>query len=210
MERNTHRRFTHPPTGEMTHPDLQLLVSNLTSGDDEVAENSVDKITALGESALPALFDLLDSTDPLKRWWALRTLAVIPHPEVPPRLRDALHDPDPDVRQCAALGLRQQPLAESIPDLIAILNDKDRLLARLVGDALIAHGSEAVPSLIETIENASQPAKIEVVRALALIGDQSAIPALFKAWQEGSAIIQYWAEEGLDRMGVGMQFFTPE
>ena len=56
----------------------------------------------------------------------------------------------------------------------------------------------------------SKPASFTSARALALIGDTEAIPALFKAWGEGSTMIQYWAEEGLDRMGVGMQFFIPE
>lgn len=191
-------------------PNLQSLISSLTSGNDQIAENSVSQIAALGETALPALFDLMDSPDPERRWWALRALAVIPHPEVPPRLREALQDPDPAVRQCAALGLSQQPTAEAILDLITLMDDQDRLLARLAGDALIAAGNQAVPALIETLENGSQPARIEAVRALALIADKSAIPALFKAWQEGSAIIQYWAELGLDRMGVGMQFFTPK
>lgn len=189
---------------------LQSFIIQLTSGVDETAENFVRPIAALGESALPALFDLLDSADPEKRWWALRTLALIPHPDIPPRLRASLHDPDPAVRQCAALGLSQQPAVEAIPDLIAILDDPDRLLARLAGDALIAVGEQAVPDLIATLENGTQSAQIEAARALALIGDTSAIPALFKAWQKGSTMIQHWAEEGLDRMGVGMQFFTPD
>lgn len=191
-------------------PTLQSLISNLISGDDQAAENSVESIAALGETALPALFGLLDSPNPEERWWALRALAVIPHPQVPPRLQQGLHDPDLNVRQCAALGLSQQPAAEAIPDLVNLLNDGDRLLARLASDALIASGSQAVSTLIETLENGSHPAKIEAVRALALIGDKNSIGALFKAWQEGSAIIQHWAEEGLNRMGVGMQFFTPE
>jgi len=190
--------------------NLQSLIANLTSGDDAVAEESVEEIAALGEIALPALFDLLDSAGPDQRWWALRALAVIPHPEIPPKLRDALHDPDTAVRQCAALGLSGQPAAEAIPDLITLLDDHDRLLARLAGDALIALGSEALSILIATLENGSQPAKIEATRALALIGDKNAIPALFKAWQNGSTLVQHWAEIGFDRMGVGMQFFSPD
>ena len=210
MERNGHRRFTHPTAGEMTSANLQSLILNLTFGNDEVAENCVNQISALGESALPALFDLMDSADPEKRWWALRTLAMIPHPGVLPRLRGALQDSESAIRHCAALGLSQQPSKESIPDLIALLGDDDHLLSRLAGDALITNGGDAVPALIEILENGSHPAQIEAIRALALIGDKNSIPALFAAWQDGSAMIQHWAEEGLDRMGVGMQFFTPE
>jgi HEAT repeat protein len=190
--------------------DLQSLITNLTSGDDEVAESAVEQLAALGETVLPALFDLIDSADPEERWWGLRALAVISHPDVPSQLQDGLYDTDTAVRQCAALGLSKQPSVEAIPDMIALLDDEDRLLARLAGDALIACGRAALPALGETLENGSQPAKIEAARALALIGEQDAIPVLFKAWQTGSTMVQYWAEEGLDRMGVGMQFFSPD
>ena len=120
----------------MTQVNLQLLVSDLTSGDDAVAEKSVPQIAALGAKALPALFPLLDSADPENRWWALRVLAEIQHPDIPPQLCAALHDSDTSVRQCAALGLSGQPSAAAIADLAALLGDEDRLLARLSGDAL--------------------------------------------------------------------------
>jgi HEAT repeat protein len=47
------------------------------------------------------------------------------------------------------------------------------------------------------------------VRALARIGDQRAIPALFRALDDESALIEYWATKGLEDMGVGMIFFEP-
>ena len=190
--------------------DLQSLIEKLTSGDDRIAEAVVKDIAALEENALPALFSLLDSDDPDQRWWAVRALAAIPHPDVPPRLQRALHDPDTAVRQCAALGLSEQSSETAMPDLIALLEDEDHLLARLAGDALIAMGSSTLPHLIQTLENGNPSAQIEAARALALIEDKNAIAALFTAWQDGSTMVQYWAEEGFDRMGVGMQFFAPE
>ena len=191
-------------------PNLQSLISDLTCGDDQSAESAASEIAALGESALPALFDLLDQPDPDKRWWALRTLALIAHPKVFPRLRKSLGDPDPAMRQCAALGLGQQPQSESVSPLIATLDDTDRLTARLAADALIAIGESAVPELIDTLESGSQLAQIEAARALASIGDQRAIPVMFVAWDGGSALIQHWVEQGFEKMGVGMQFFKPE
>lgn len=210
MGRNCGGRFTNPTPGEMTDPNLQSLIKKLTSGDDEIAENAAESITALGETALPTLLSLLDSTDPDVCWWALRTLAGIPHRVVPPRLRSFLDHKDPELRQCAALGLCQQPWSEAVPNLINALYDDNRLVARLAGDALIAIGNQAIPFLIDTLEQGIPSAQIEATRSLALIEDPRAIPGLFKAWQDGSSIIQYWAEEGFERMGVGMQFFRPE
>jgi HEAT repeat protein len=190
--------------------DLQNLISSLTSDDDARVIAAVDQISALGKEVLPALFDLLNTPDPNKRWWVIRVLSAIPDPEVPPRLRSALRDPDYTIRQCAALGLSQQPDIDSIPDLIERLDDDDRLVARLAADALIAIGGPAVTDLIQTLENGSQPSKVEAARALAVIGDTRAIPAMFASWEDGSALIRHWVEQGFERMGVGMQFFKPE
>lgn len=194
----------------MTETQLQALISDLTSDDEVRAVAAVDNISALGIKALPALFKLLDESDPNKRWWAIRVLSAIPDPEVPERLRQALSDPDYTIRQCAALGLSQQPSVNTIPDLIQTLNDEDRLVARLAADALIAIGGPAVTDLIEVLENGPQSSQVESARALAVIGDTRAIPAMFAAWEDGSALIRHWIEQGFERMGVGMQFFKPD
>ena len=109
--------------------DIQSLIADLTSGNDEFAEFTVDQIVAKGTEALPALFELLDSSNPNNRWWALRVLAVIHDASVPPRLQEALHDPDHTIRQCAALGLSKQCSLAAIPDLIETLNDEDILIS---------------------------------------------------------------------------------
>jgi HEAT repeat protein len=194
----------------MNSLDLPSLINNLTSGDDQVAENAANAITALGESALPALFDLLSSDDPETRWWALRAAAEIPHPTSKQHLQSFLSDPDPEMQKCAALGLRIQPCSDAIRDLVNLLEGEDRILARIAGDTLIATGSQAVPDLINTLEKGTPAAQIESARSLALISDPKAIPALFDAWQDGSSLIQYWVEEGFERMGVGMQFYSPD
>jgi hypothetical protein len=64
--------------------------------------------------------------------------------------------------------------------------------------------------LIDTLENGLQPSKVEAARALAVIGDTRAIPAMYTAWENGSALIRHWVEQGFERMGVGMQFFKPD
>jgi HEAT repeat protein len=59
------------------------------------------------------------------------------------------------------------------------------------------------------MQNGSQAARLKAVRALALLEDQRAIPILFQALDDESALVAHWADEGLQRMGVGMSFFKP-
>lgn len=189
--------------------DQQKLLSELLNGDDRRAETAASQLASHGAVAIPALRHLLASADPETRWWALRSLAEISHPQVPPLLLPSLHDPDPAVRQCAALALRQQPTPQAVPDLISCLDNEDRLLAHLAADALVAAGPEAVPPLLDLMEKGSQRSRLEAVRALALLEDQRAIPVLFHTLDDQSALVSHWADQGLQRMGVGMVFFKP-
>jgi HEAT repeat protein len=201
--------------------NLTTLLAELTSGNDIRAEAAVQKLSALGGEAIPALKELLASPQADSRWWATWTLAEIRHLQVPPLLKEALHDPDVSVRQAAALALRVQPEASAIPDLIAIIDgtaqpgETDPTLAHLAAAALIALGEAAVPPLIRLLESGPQPARPIAARCLAGIGDKRAIPALFAALessaeQGGSAVLEYWASAGLEKMGVGMSFLKPE
>jgi HEAT repeat protein len=121
-----------------------------------------------------------------------------------------LKDHDLAVQQCAALALRENPDPKTIPQLIILLGHKDRMLSRLCGDALIAVGKEATKEVLEVIENGSPTSRVEAARVLAAIEDPNSISSLFKLLDEESTLLRYWAEEGLNKMGVGMMFFKPE
>lgn len=189
---------------------MEDLLVALTSGDEERAEAAAGELASQGEAALPALQDLLSSPEAEHRWWATRTLADIENHQVIPLLLAALRDAKAEVRHCAAVALRQRPSPQAVPRLAAILGSEDRLLARLASDALVAAGSEAVPALLEVMQKGTLAACLEAIRALAHIGDPSSIPALFAALDGDSAIMDHWANEGLERMGVGTAFFKPE
>jgi len=189
---------------------LQYLITLLISGSDEQAEKAAMEITHYGGDALPALIELLDSPDSDHRWWSTRTLALIDDPQASGLLLKSLQDPEIEVRQCAVLALKERPIPKAIPALIVAMDNPDRLLSRLAADALISVGESALPALIDVLEKGTPRAKGEAARALALIGDKEAIPVMFAEWEQCSALVQYWIEEGFKRMGVGMQFFSPE
>jgi len=190
------------------------FLAELTCGDDERAEAAVEKIAALGENCADAPIDvlqeLLSSPDSEIRWWGVRALASISDPRVASILIEALADEGAVVRQCAALGLRLHPTPQAIAGLLNCLSDEDHLVVELSGDALAEIGEQAVLALITVVEDGNPKARLEAVRSLAKIGDMRAIPVLFGVLDEGSALMEYWAAEGLERMGVGMVFYKPE
>jgi len=188
---------------------LDELLADLTSGDEARAENAVPGLVELGEEAFPDLRKLLDSADVDWRWWALRTIAQSPHARTD-WLLPLLNDPAPEVRQAAALGLCGHPNETAIRPLIQALSDADTMVSDLARNALVVIGKPAVPSLLDVPKGAPHRARINALRAVAEIGDFSAIPTLMAALEEDSAMLQHWAEEGLERLGLNMIYLNPE
>ena len=192
---------------------LQDLLNDLTSGNETRAEEAVPALIDLGEEAIPALLALTRSTDVDHRWWGLRVLAQSPSPAGAARqvewLVPFLNDPAREVRQCAALGLALRPNESAIPPLIEALSDQDSMVSSLAVNALVKIGKAAVPALIEVVKNASQSARIHALRALAEIRDHRAIAIMMKVMEEDSALLQHWAKEGLERLGLDMVYIKP-
>lgn len=188
---------------------LKILLDDLTSGDEERAEHAVLDLVELGEEALPSLLDLTQSSDVDTRWWALRTLAASPLCRTEWLVPFLTDDPAPEIRQCAALGLAEKPDESAVRPLIQALSDEDGMVSNLASNALVKIGRAAVLPLIEAVKNGEQSARIHALRSLAEIKDHRAIPIMMKVIEEDSAVMQHWAKEGLDRLGLDMVYIKP-
>jgi len=190
-------------------PGLSDLLADLTSGDDSRAELAIPALVALGFDSIPALVDLTRSKDTDSRWWAVRALAQSPQARTEDLL-PLLNDSASEVRAAAALAICSHPDESAVPVLIKSLGDEDSLTAGLAGNALVAVGGPSVPALIEVIQEAKSNVRILAVRALAEIKDHRAIKTMMSALEDESAVVQYWAKEGLDRLGLSMVYGKPE
>lgn len=214
MDGYRERRIARPPTNGLTYQmtNLDHLLAELTSGDELRAEVAALQFVHLGVPAFTALEQLCCNSSTDTRWWALRALSEFSEPKAGSIFINALTDSDPEIQACAALCLRQNPDPVAIPKLITLLGHPDKLLSRLAGDALVAlrfQATTALLNLIESSENHNHLSRLEAIRALAQIQDPASISTLFKIFQDGSSMMQHWAEEGLNRMGIGMIFFDP-
>jgi HEAT repeat protein len=187
---------------------VQDLLNDLTSGDETRAERAVSALIQMDEAAIPALLKLTKSKDADKRWWALRVLAQSPHSRTE-WLLPFLNDPAADVRQCAALGLSLKPDESATQPLVRALSDEDTLVSNLAVKALVKIGKATVPALIENVKSGSQSSRILALRALVEIRDHRAIPVMMQVMEEESALLQHWAKEGLERLGLDMVYMKP-
>lgn len=188
---------------------LQSLLSAVQAGDESQCLSLSRQLAECGSQILPALEKLLHAADPELRWWAVYALGQAGLPQSTALLIDALQDAEPAVRHCAARALQEQADPLAVPTLVGLLGQADGLLKRLAADALIAAGVPAISPLLEIMQDQNHPGRGQAVRILALIADPSAIPVLFAALEDESDWVKYWANEGLERMGIGMVFFKP-
>ncbi len=191
--------------------ELDALCVDLTCGDDVRAEAAALDLPGFGDTGLQLLRKMLQTQDSDGRWWCIRALAGFENAaEITPVLEAALNDESDEVRQAAAMAFCHHPHPQAVPALIRALSDKDLMTAKLASNALILVGSAATPHLLAVLTGANPSARLEAVRALAEIKDPAAIPGLMKALETDSALMQYWAGLGLDKLGVGMIYLKPE
>jgi HEAT repeat protein len=189
---------------------MKELLEDLTSGDDARAEKSIIQLIELGNAAIQPLIDLTRSENADTRWWAVRALAVSPH-ALTSHLIPLLSDSSSDVRAAAALAILNHPHEEAVDALVQTLYDKDSLTAGLAGNALTKIGKPSVPSLLKVMDEAETNIRIIAIRALVEIKDHRAIPTMMKCLnnENESAVIQYWAVQGLDKLGLDMVYINP-
>lgn len=189
--------------------EIEPLLKELTSGDDERAQKAIQALAERPFDSIESVKQLLRSPDEDTRWWAVAALSHFPGELAGESLLQALEDSETSVRQCALIGLQRHPSPDAIPRLIELIGSTDALTARLAGGALARLGESAVPALEDVMQGDLARARIHAARALAEMQVESAIPILFKALDDPLSVVVYWAEEGLERLGVGMTFFKP-
>jgi len=213
MDQHRAGSTSHPAAFQINMPvlsalEMQSLLAELISGDDARAENCIPMLTELGRAVMPALLDLIHAEEADSRWWAVRALAASPHTRTED-LIPLLSDSAPEVRAATALAICNHPHQCAVEALINTLADQDSLTAGLAGKALVKIGSPSVPGLLNVMSAAPTGIQILALRALCEIRDQRAIPIMLKSLSDESAVLQYWAQEGLERLGLNMVYIKP-
>jgi len=189
--------------------NLDGLIADLIGENESRADAAASELSNLGEAAFPLLESLLQSKVADHRWWAIRSLAQHENPPLK-WLIEGLDDPSNEVREAAALALSLHPTEKAVPALLRVLMGADGMLGTLVANALTSIGKPAVSQLLDAFHEARPQVRIQIMRSLAEICDHRAISLMLKATEEDSAMLNYWAQQGLERLGLNMVYIKPE
>jgi HEAT repeat protein len=153
--------------------NVAALVEDLKSTDEEKSGKANLALIRVGEPAVPAVLELLQSGDPhlrslaLLNFWGMGEKAKA----AVPALIQALSDPDVEIRNGAALALANMgpAAADAVPALITALGDSDRRVRQTAVKALGGIGPAAAPALpviTKALKRGSWPEAEEAIRRI--------------------------------------------
>lgn len=193
----------------MGQDEIDKLVQQLQSGEDESREVAALALGRMGPAAIEPLVAMLGVEQTDIRWWAARALAEVGGPGAVLPLIGVLTDPDPDVRACAVLALGRIGDARAAAAVAERLTDDSAFVAGIAADALTMIGEPAVTALAAALSDERPHVRLLAVRALGRLRSQSGISPLFGALEDPSYLVRYYAQEALEALGVGMVYLAP-
>jgi CubicO group peptidase (beta-lactamase class C family) len=126
---------------------------------------------------------------------------------IPPKeFLGALSDPDPAVRERAAIALGAVGSA-AIEPLVAALADADPFVAGAAASSLARIGRESVPALTEALGAPAETVRAGAAIALGKLGASSrpAAPALVRALSDRDAYVRWCAANALGAAGLATE-----
>jgi HEAT repeat protein len=188
----------------------ERLLDQLNASDDGNCEASAVALGKMGETALPHLKALLVDGSVDTRFWAIRALWVMETPAAIQSLIGMLDDSDEMVRSGAALALGELKAEASVDRLARLMREEQSNVGNHAADALSKIGKPAACILVAALDDARAWVRIRAARALVPFESHDAIPALFQALDDDSYLVRHYAQEALNRMGIGqMIYFRP-
>ena len=188
---------------------LEEALRTLVAGDEERREEAAITLGRFGAAALEPLDALTGSHEADTRWWAARALAEVGGEGAVASLVHVLEDADADVRACACLALGRMGATSAALALAARLADESAFVAGIAADGLSMLGEGALPALVPMLRHERPGVRLLAVRALDRIGSQQAVEPLCSVLEDPSYLVSRLALEALEKLGVGMVYFSP-
>jgi HEAT repeat protein len=185
-----------------TQSPIDLALQALVEGDFQTRWDLAKVIPGFGAEAISPLAKLLQHPDLELRWFAARILGDIDHPQAVALLVDLLANPeeelqaiastslaksgqknipalidklaDPATRLLAVQALSQIRSEETIPPLLAVVGDENRLVRTTAIAALHSYSApEIMPVFVKGLTDSAASVRCESVTGLGLIASRS-------------------------------------
>ncbi|MDH5671064.1 MAG: HEAT repeat domain-containing protein [Myxococcales bacterium] len=174
-------RLANPDAGREAEAEAGLL----ELADDRDARIRAAALQGLAELGGPAaterILQRLDDGHPEVRELAMALLAEIDRPEARRALREGLESPYPELRFQAVSGLAQRPEDDDGDALLALSDDPDSEVRRMVACALAGFGEQQAPRLRALLEDENAAVRRAAALSLSELGDAAGTAVLTEA-----------------------------
>ena len=188
--------------------DMVLLAEKAASGSDLEKEPARQSLARLrGEKITAAILDVMTKAAPKVRAELLRTLAARKATDTMPVVLRSAADPDRSVRLAALAAARTLGGAKDTAAIIQLLASAREEAERNAAEAALLavcgrNGQACADALLAKLPNADVPARLSLLRALAVIGGPRALEAITGHWgdsdlslrDEALRILSVWPE----------------
>lgn len=201
------------------------LVEIVRTADPEARQHAIETIATIGgPESVRALVGMVKNRDEFVRRSAIKALGAIADAKAAPALIRALKDEDYQVRLAAADVLRRleyQPETSDERALFYVATGQwseaaklgpaaiEPLVAALKHprsrnnaiETLVSIGSQALPTLIELLDDEVPTTRTAAAEALGDLGDEQAIPTLLKCLSDGDLNLRRSSFNALEQLG---------
>ncbi len=221
------------PAAKRAVKELARLVSDSDPMVRRNSASALGGIGADATAAIPELLQAAQDTDATVRRCAISVIGLIAPQAAADTLRRALHDSDAEVRECARSALsptsgltlkvfqpqeqpleqppleqstKQAPAKDELAELIAVIqhNNNNEDARWKASQGLVAHGTRAVPAILNALQHTDSEVRRQLVHTLGRIGKgaREAVPALLLAMQDSDAQVRSAAAETLGKLRI--------
>jgi HEAT repeat protein len=225
--------YPHPDISEMKRrKDFRGLMRALRHRDPDVQFQASAALSSFGSEGMDHLLAGLKSWSKDTRLGIIEALGEIRNPEAVDPLVTLLKDESNEIRWEAALALGEIGDTRAVPPLKEALRDRDRYVRYGASAALekmgwspsgredyalLLNGKQEWESLAEMGDAAIDPlsisamdletaVRIQAVKTLGKIGDQKAIPALYRALRDIDGQVRWEAVMAASKTGIPVKF----
>jgi HEAT repeat protein len=159
---------------------------------------AIDALCQMGEPALPALIEALESDDDYIRERAASTLGTLQDKQIVPSLINTLDDTSYEVRVAAINALAILQDKQAIPHLIEAFYGSSSEVHRAAIDALVAlQDNQTIALLAEALHESNDQVRLTAIDALVALQDKQAVPPLIEALRDPNETIRIVAIKAL-------------
>jgi HEAT repeat protein len=190
--------------GRMQVTDPGPVMGLLLSGNPRVRQVVGEKIEALGDQAIPALIEALQSPHERLSKQAGALLGEMGEAAVDALLILLRHDSgsaSAHVHVAAIRTLGEMGDVRATDRLLVASGSQHAKVRATALEAIGRLGPEAVPLLLEAFEDASHPAPAAVIAAMGRVGDELVLPALIATLENADEALRDAAVEALADYG---------